>query len=282
MSDKHVVIIGCGYIGQQVAHVFTEKGWAVSRIARTPEEGMIVADVSDAESMRALAEDLSSSSAPSHIILSASSGRGGAEAYKKVFVDGVTNIQRFFPDAHLLFTSSTSVYAQQEGEDVDELSDTLPDRETGKILLEAERLVLVSQGTVLRLSGIYGPGRSVILKKFLKGESTIEEDGRRILNQIHRDDAASAYYHVALTEESRGEIYNVTDDQPISQGEVLRALAKKFNKPVPESAPRDLNRKRGWTHKAVSNKKISSLGWQPQWDKFLSASEYLAPTLDLS
>ena len=53
-------------------------------------------------------------------------------------------------------------------------------------------MVLDAGGTVVRLSGIYGPGRSVILGKFLGGRAVIEEDGRRYLNQIHRDDAARA------------------------------------------------------------------------------------------
>jgi len=287
MNKRNVAIIGCGYIGQQVAEVFTTKGWVVHKIVRTPEDDMIAADVSDLSSMQKLAESIHPAP-PTHIVLAASSGRGGVEAYRKVFVDGVTNIHQVFPDAHLIFTSSTSVYAQQNGEVVDELSAALPDRETGKMLLEAERIVLEKQGTVLRLSGIYGPGRSVILKKFLKGEATIEEDGRRILNQIHRDDAATAYYHIANAETSKGEIYNVTDDVPTSQGDVMKALAAKFSRTVPESALRDLNRKRGWTHKAVSNKKIKALhssggikSWVPSFSSFMDAVDEIAPTLNL-
>ena len=97
-----------------------------------------------------------------------------------------------FPGVPLLLVSSSSVYAQTDGGVVTEESPTQPDRETGKLLLQAEQQVLVAGGIVARLAGIYGPGRSVILKRFLNGEAVIEDDGRRFLNQIHRDDAAAA------------------------------------------------------------------------------------------
>ena len=69
----------------------------------------------------------------------------------------------------VLITGSTSVYAQIDGLWVDETSETKPDRETGRILLEAEGIALDAGGLVARLSGLYGPGRSVIMRKFLSG-----------------------------------------------------------------------------------------------------------------
>ena len=103
----------------------------------------------------------------------------------------------------------------------------MPDRETGRLLLEAEAVTLAASGTVARLAGIYGPHRSMILSKFLAGQSVIEEDGRRILNQIHRDDAARAILHL-VTRARQGGVYNVSDSTPLSQLECHRALAAMF------------------------------------------------------
>ena len=63
-----------------------------------------------------------------------------------------------------VFCSSTSVYGQTDGACVTEESPATPGRETGCILRETEDLVLQRTGTVARLAGIYGPGRSVLLR----------------------------------------------------------------------------------------------------------------------
>ena len=146
------------------------------------------------------------------------------------------------------------------------------------MLLEAERITLGAAGVVVRLAGIYGPGRSVILKKFLTGEAVIEEDGRRFLNQIHRDDAARAIHHLA-TSGIRGEVFNGCDSQPLSQRDCYEALSRIFARPVPPTGPRDLTRKRGWTHKQVSNEKLRASGWQPEFPSFPDAAAGIAATL---
>ncbi|MEM9237885.1 MAG: hypothetical protein AAGB14_14015, partial [Verrucomicrobiota bacterium] len=171
-----------------------------------------------------------------------------------------------------------SVYPQTEGETVTEESPAEPDRETGQILREAEKVVLNHEGIIFRLSGIYGPGRSVILNKFLAGEATLEEDGRRILNQIHRDDAARGVLQAALGFCGPG-IWNVSDSTPTSQLDTYSALARIFDKEMPPSVPRDLNRKRGWTHKRVDNAKLRSTGWTPRYPSFLDAAPEVAESL---
>jgi nucleoside-diphosphate-sugar epimerase len=143
--------------------------------------------------------------------------------------------------------------------------------------LDAEKLTLAAGGVVARLAGIYGPNRSVILKKFLSGEAVIEEDGRRFLNQIHRDDAARAIFHLVTTRTTG--VFNVSDSKPLSQLECYEALSRIFNRPLPPSGPRDMNRKRGWTHKRVSNAKLRDSGWEPEFLSFLDAAEIVAATL---
>ena len=193
-------------------------------------------------------------------------------------MDGCHNLVEQFPGVPLLFTSSTSVYSQADGSIVTEESPAIPERETGNLLLAAENITLAANGLVARLAGIYGPGRSVILRKFLSGEAVIEEDGRRFLNQIHRDDAARAILHMA-TSGIRGEVFNVSDSTPLTQRECYESLCRIFSRPLPPSGPRDLNRKRGWTHKQVSNEKLRKTGWQPELPSFLDAVEDIAATL---
>ena len=278
----HLLICGHGYLGKAIANHARQQSHDVTTTSLSGGNGSHVCDLGSAESVAMLASIIEP---PDAIVHCASSGKGGAPAYESVYRNGIIHLQQAFPDTLLLFTSSSSVYAQTDGSAVTESSPAIPDRETGRILLEAERLTTQLQGIVCRLSGIYGPGRSVILKKFLSEEALIEEDGRRFLNQIHRDDAARAV--IFLLESAthdcssvRGEIFNVTDSHPLSQLATYEGLAGIFNRPLPPSGPRDENRKRGWTHKQVSNAKLLALGWQPQYPSFLDAAAEIATTLD--
>ncbi|MGA0845802.1 MAG: NAD-dependent epimerase/dehydratase family protein [Luteolibacter sp.] len=266
-----VLIIGHGYLGAEIARQFRAAGWEVMSFSKSGDEDALPCDVSNPAGVASLP-------AADCMIHCAASGRGGAEAYQRVYVDGCRNLVRSQPQAMVIFTSSSSVYAQTDGSVVTESSPTEPDRETGKLLLEAEQTVLDARGIVARLSGIYGPGRSVILKKFLTGDARIEEDGRRYLNQIHRDDAARAILHLAETR-LRGEIFNVSDSQPLRQIDCYRHLAEWLNRTMPPIAPRDLNRKRGWTHKQVSNAKLLKTGWKPQYPCYIDALASILPTI---
>ncbi len=282
LHAMRVLICGHGYLGEEIARQAQARDWEVDSCSLSGSAGSHACDLGDEESVQTLASLVNM---PDAIIHCASSGKGGAPAYQHVYLEGVANLARAFPNALLLFTSSSSVYGQIDGSLVNESSPAEPDRETGKILLDAEQACLAVNGIVCRLSGIYGPGRSVLMKKFLAGEAVIEEDGRRFLNQIHRDDAASAI--LDLLEKSlihqmsaiRGEIFNVTDSHPLSQQETYQGLADIFCQALPPRGPRDENRKRGWTHKQVINQKIRDIGWEPIYPSFLDAAIEIAPTI---
>jgi nucleoside-diphosphate-sugar epimerase len=265
-----LLLIGHGYLGQAITREFGENGWECTATSLSGDNNTLPCDVGNPD-------DVARLPVPDFIVHCAASGRGGAEAYQRVYVDGCKNLAARFPGVPLLFTSSTSVYAQTDGSVVTEESPAIPDRETGSLLLEAERVTLAAGGIVARLAGIYGPDRSVILKKFLSGEAIIEEDGRRFLNQIHRDDAARAIYHLAVTKADG--VFNVSDSTTLSQLGCYEKLSEIFSLPLPPSGPRDLNRKRGWTHKKVSNAKLRATGWQPQFPSFIDAVESVAATL---
>lgn len=267
----HLLLLGYGYLGQAITHIFRAHSWQVTPVSLHGGEDSLPCDIGHPASVASLPP-------ADFIVHCAASGRGGADAYRHVYLRGCQNLATAFPATPILFTSSSSVYAQTDGSVVTEESAAKPDRETGQILREAERTVLAANGIVARLAGIYGPERSVILKKFLAGESIIEDDGRRFLNQIHRDDAARAIFHLA-TSGVRGEIFNVSDSTPLTQLECFQNLAQIFDRPLPPFGPRDLNRKRGWTHKQVSNAKLRATGWEPHFPSFLDAAEEIAPNL---
>ncbi len=284
MSER-VLIAGAGFVGERLAEILGEAGWGVTALVRHEESAVdmrgrqdfevLAADLADLENLRGALGEHRRFDAVVHC---ASSGRGGAEKYRAVFLGGVKNLRRLFPEAYLVFTSSTSVYGQRDGSVVTEDSVTEPDRETGRILLEAERVVCDAGGAVARLAGLYGPRRSVILRKFLSGDARIEDGGTRHLNQIHRDDAAAALARI-LREQPRGEIFNVADDEPMMQADCYRRLAEFYERPLPPPGHADPNRKRGITDKQVSNHKIRALGWAPRYRNFLEAVK-ADPALD--
>jgi nucleoside-diphosphate-sugar epimerase len=281
----HLLVCGSGYLGAEIARRARALGHTVTSCSLSGGNDSHVCDLSSASSVALLADLIEP---PDVVVHCASSGRGGVSAYELVYRDGVKHLSTTFDQAVLLYTSSTSVYGQCDGSIVTEESPAEPDRLTGQILREAEEIVRAAQGIVCRLSGIYGPERSMILKKFLQNEAVIEEDGSRFLNQIHRDDAADAILHLAslaleesMAQKVRGEIFNVTDSVSLTQLQAYEALAQFFDSALPPSGPRDLNRKRGWTHKQVSNQKLRALGWSPRYPSFLDALADIHPTIAL-
>lgn len=285
-----ILLAGFGYVGRAAAARLKGAGHRVTGVTRTGESAAeLVAqgwevragDIAEPEFLRLLpAADV--------VVHCAASGRGGGEAeYRRVYVGGVRALAVAFPGARQVFTSSTSVYAQVDGSWVTEESDAAPDRPTGRLLREAEDHVLEWGGTVLRLAGIYGPGRSVLLRNFLRGEARIDvrsdppatPDGRWI-NQIHRDDAAAAI--VWAVEQQAGGLYNVADHTPLTQRAVYTELARRFDRPLPPDDRPALARKRGWTHKRVSSAKLTRAGWTPRhpsWFHALDHDALLAPSI---
>jgi nucleoside-diphosphate-sugar epimerase len=282
--NPEVLIIGCGFLGEAAADLFLAGGKKVLGIVRSPESTHASArshrnfsaespfriaccDVTDPASVEALAPQVRGVPLA---IYAVSSGRGGAEAYAAIYRDGLRRILEKWNPGKVLFVSSTSVYGQCDGSWVTEESAAIPGRETGRILLEAEQIALSSGGGVARLSGIYGPGRSVLLRKFLTDEARLEDGGGRWINQIHRDDAAAALLRLGDPALPSG-IFNVSDNVPATQREVYGWMAEFLQRPLPPEGPRELNRKRGWTSKRISNGLLQSLGWRPKFPSYREA-----------
>lgn len=272
-----VIIAGCGFLGEAAADLFFGAGWNVLGLCASEDSASRLAG----KPWPVLAADISRPLAfPSHwqdadaLVHCASSGKGGPGAYRAVYLEGLLNLIAALRPRRTLFTGSTSVYAQADGSWVAETSPARPDRDTGKILLDAEGVALASGGYVARLSGLYGPGRSVLLRKFLSGEARLE-DRPRWINQIHRDDAARALFHLFAVRAEPG-IYNVSDSSPATQRDVYGWMAEFFSRPMPPFGEPDFNRKRGWTSKRVSTEKIRATGWTPAFPSYRDALPALA------
>src|SRR4029077_6145304 len=232
-----ILIAGCGYVGEATADLFHSAGWnvegwvhskdSVSRLSAKPYSVHAI-DVSDRGDVAQHAGEFDA------VIHCASSRGGDAEAYRQIYLNGAHHLLETFPKARILFTGSTSVYAQRDGSWVTEESETKPLRETSRILLEVEQLILEKGGTVVRLAGICGPHRSALLGKFLNGKATIDPSNDRFVNQVHRDDIASALFLLLnRAAQSSAEIYNVVDDEPLLQSECYDWLSQKLNRPLP-------------------------------------------------
>ena len=273
MDRGQIVIAGCGFLGEAAAGFFLEAGWRVLGLCATEESAARLADRPFPVAVVDISKPIrvpAGWESPDVVVHCASSGRGGADAYRAVYRDGLEYLREAFSPRRLIFTGSTSVYSQVDGGWVTEDSPAEPDRETGQILLEAEKIALDAGGVVARLAGIYGPGRSVLLKKFLDGSALLEAGGNRWINQIHRDDGALALLRLAQHEAAAG-IYNVCDDTPTTQREIYGWIADHLNRPLPPEGPADLNRKRGWTSKRISNARLRSIGWSPRYPSYRDA-----------
>ena len=237
--SSDLFIAGCGYVGAAVARLALDRGRRVTALTRNAERAealrkagveVVVADLSS------VAWHAQVPAVPRWVVNCVSSGGGGVDGYRKSYVEGTASLVRWAAarggmDA-LLYTGSTSVYPQGAGERVDETSPVGAADERGALLLEAERLVMEAVGAarrrfVLRLAGIYGPGRHHLLAQVRAGE--VSGGGEHRLNLIHRDDAAAAI--VACLESPLGpgaHVFNAADDAPTPKAEVAAWLAERL------------------------------------------------------
>jgi nucleoside-diphosphate-sugar epimerase len=124
------------------------------------------------------------------------------------------------------------------------------------------------------LAGIYGPNRGFWFKQFMAGQATMEGNGGRFLNMIHRDDVVGAIAAV-LERGKPGEIYNVVDDEPVAQKRLFGWLSERLGRPMPQTVPAaDTPRKRGATNKRISNRKLKEqLGYRFRFPTFREGFE---------
>jgi nucleoside-diphosphate-sugar epimerase len=197
-------------------------------------------------------------------------GTDGASdaAYRQAYVEGVQHLldalqrQRQRP-RRLLLTSSTSVYAQKRGEWVNETSLTQPEYYSGQRLLEGEQLLLEGPfpATVVRFAGIYGPGRTRLIDRLLRGQATFPEGESQYTNRIHRDDCVGVLRHLIRLARPAS-LYLGADHRPVEQGALLRWLAAQLGAPSPRiETPEATAVRRSPSNKRCSNARLLAAGY---------------------
>ena len=235
----NVLIVGCGYVGQSLGVRLVEKGHRVFGMRRDPS-GLpetfvpLAADVTRSDGIGALPGRVD------FVVFAAGAKSRDESAYRALYLDGVGNVLRVLGDegqrpARIVLTSSTSVYGQRRGEWVDEDSPTHPRDFAGEIMLSAERLMHGSPypSTVVRLGGIYGPGRTSMIQRALSGEPIPVYETPQYGNRIHREDAAGVIEYL-LGREELAPTYVGVDDEPADRTEVLRWIAAQLGRVLTE------------------------------------------------
>lgn len=277
-----VAILGCGYVGLELARQLVDDHEVVG--VRRSEEGIDAVEATGPEAVQADVTDASSLEAVPDVdalVFAASSGGRGAEAARRVYVEGLrTAIEAFGSRANsperLVYTSSTGVYGDHDGGWVDEETPLEPTTEKTRVLAEAERVAREEtvefgiDGAVARFAGLYGPDR-YRLERYLEGPVT-----EGYLNMIHRDDAAGVVRF--MLESTEEELLLAVDDEPVDKWALADWLADECGVERPPKrtkeerlAEGDLSeaaRRRILTSKRCSNELLRELGYEFEYPTY--------------
>ncbi len=272
--QPHVLIIGCGDLGRAIAQQLLQQNVQVTGVKRSPEEitgvTIINADVTQPDSLSALIQ------LTPHIIIYCVAAGGQTDAqYQAHYVDGLRNVLNTQTAntalKHVFFVSSTRVYGQQTDDLLDETVPAIPADFGGERLLQGEQLLAANaqghyQTTVLRLSGIYGPGR---LRMIRLAETAQWPDHDSWSNRIHRDDAAAFITYLVQQVFADSPVlasYIVTDSQPVRQYEVLGWIAQQLHVAMPDIAKQAPEA--GLAGKRLHNAALIASGYQLQYPDY--------------
>lgn len=227
MQNKTLLMVGLGDLGGRIASQAIDASfdvWGLRRGSNVPQGVQLIQH--DASQTWPVLP-----TSPSDIVLCLSPTGREASAYRKAYFDVAHQALRALhqhPEAHVWLISSTGVYGQSKGEWVDEQSPRCPKRETAKVLVDAENVWLESEQpvTILRPSGLYGPGRFFLIRQAQQGILPPKEPAI-FTNRIHIEDAARAVMHLIVRRHQGLSIareYNLTDTEPAPLDEILAWL----------------------------------------------------------
>ncbi len=259
------LIFGCGYLGERVAALW-EQNSEVAAVTRSQDRAnkwrdagrtAVVADVTQPATLESLPR-------ADVVLWAVGLDRAAGPSMRDVYVGGLANVLAALsasPPRRFVYASSTSVHGMADGPRIDEHSSCTPDRENGRICLEAENLLQASslgdRAIILRLAGIYGPGRLPNIAKLAGGEALATEPEHR-LNLIHVDDAARAVLAAADQSVAAPDFLLVADGQPPTRREFYTEAARLWQTPPPtfdaEAAAR--SRSRSNRDKRIENAKL--------------------------
>lgn len=228
---QRLLLAGCGKLGTELGLRRAAAGDRIFGLRRQASQlpapiEPISADLTEPATLHsALPADLDA------VVFTATPGAFTDAAYEQAYVHSLGNLLQALKHGgqtpgRVIFVSSTSVYGDTGGDWVDETSPTEPQAFSGERLLEAESLLkeaLGDRGIVLRLGGIYGPGRERLLKRVRDGRPVIA-DPPTYTNRIHQADCVGVLEHL-LSLQQPAPLYLGVDDQPTPMHEVLDWLA---------------------------------------------------------
>ncbi len=264
-----VLIAGCGDVGSALGlrlHAAGHEAFGLRRNVAALPEGItpVAADLNDPSSLgdalrEAVAGDLH------YLVYTAAASGFEDAAYQRAYVTGVDNVLAAVDRerlARVVFVSSTGVVAQSDGEWVDETSPTRPAGFSGRRLLEGEaRIAACGPSSVsVRFGGIYGPGRTRLLRNVRAGEPCRDEPVSWT-NRIHRDDCAGVLEHLLFLDGVEP-LYLGVDCEPAPQCAVMDWLAQRMDcAPVPRRSDGGTGGRRGG-NKRCSNARLLASGYR--------------------
>ena len=225
-----ILIAGCGDIGTTLGLALNAAGHTVWGLKRHPDRlppsiQPLAADLTDPATLKVLPPHLDA------VVYSAAAAGFSEIHYQAAYVTGVRNLLNALEQAdqrprRLLFTSSTSVYAQHDGEWVDEDSSAEADSFSGRCIRNGEQLMgsCPWPTVVVRFGGIYGPGRTRLIDSVREGSAVCPAGPPVYTNRIHRDDCARVLEHLLFLPDP-APLYIAVDDAPAPLSEVLGWLA---------------------------------------------------------
>lgn len=265
-----ILIAGCGDVGTRLARRLHAAGHEVYGLARRgvdlPGVYSLQADVCQPDSLRLPA-------ALDAVVVALAPDESTASAYQSVYVQGTRNLLQALQGQtlrHLFWLSSSSVYAQDDGGWVDESSATLPTHANAQCLLQAERLLATAPWpcTVLRLAGLYGPGRERLLR-WVEQARPVQVTPVHWSNRLHVEDAAALLEFLWQQRAAGRELerlYIGCDNSPAPQHEVLDWLAAALHRAPPPRLPAAAEMT--GQNKRLSNARIRALGFSPRYASY--------------
>ncbi|MBQ0714370.1 MAG: NAD(P)H-binding protein [Paraperlucidibaca sp.] len=281
-----ILIVGAGDVGGRIAIELAELGHEVWALRRTPQANQSfssggklmwsVCDVTKAETLKLpLGLDI--------VISALAPSESGMVAYEQVYVGGARALQQALKGQSLnrqFWLSSTGVYGEDAGEWIDEATPAQPKRDTAKLLLQAEDVVRQSPwpSTIVRLGGLYGPGRERLLR-WVRDAKPVQMTPPSWTNRLHVADAAGLVVHLVQQSLAGGRVESLllgVDDAPTPQHEVLAWLAQQLELPSSPDKAVVPNASQG---KRISNLALHRSGYALSYPSFRDGYLTLLPKL---
>lgn len=264
----NITILGCGYVGTALAKLWQQTGYNLTLTTTTAEKITSLQQIyPQVKLVKGSDFDTIISAIENQEVVVLSVGARSRDSYRQTYLETAHNLvlaaQKVKSVKQIIYTSSYSVYGDQKGQWVDEETPLKPANENGQILAETEQVLLQAASEnlavcILRLGGIYGPGREI--EKIFRSAfgTTRPGTGKDITNWIHLDDIVGA---IECARKNRLDgIYNLVNDAYLTSQELLDGLSQRHGLPkvswdISVDSPRPYNAR-------VANSKIKAAGYQ--------------------